>query len=520
VFFAIAVSRMIARHANSAYFAACFALMLFALVANSKESSKVSHRWPTPLETAQFARLSTSDEIAAYLARLHRDYPQARVETIGTSVHGRPLHALILSRSPGADVSTSDRVTVAIVGSQHGTEAAGAESLLFIARDLLAGSLQHVLHGIDVVLIPDANPDGRDHRRRANANGVNLNVDFVALSQPESRALVDVLKRYRPEVVLDVHESAVLKRKSLAKEGYLTDFVVQFEYANNPSIAPALLSFAQREVMPPLIAAVNAAGLPCHRYIGEIRSSRQPITNGGLTLKNLRNRAGIEGALSFLMESRLDPREGKYRTFRNIGERVRKQRVSIEHFLNLIHAKRALALKALAAARPQAQSVPLALDPNYVAAVGHVRVPINLRRISDGKLESIRFADHRTVAVDTSLHLPRAYVVHDHQPELAKLLDRHGIEYHKLDETRSEWAIEFAPNGEKPRAAAVVDRLGERSIHLRALPGDLWVSVDQPRGRLAALVLEPQSTSSLFRMSQYTQLCKPGERLPVYRIPR
>jgi hypothetical protein len=295
---------------------------------------------------------------------------------------------------------------------------------------------------------------------------------------------------------------------------------VQLEYANNPSIAPALATFSRREVLTPWIAAVNAAGLQCHRYIGEIRSTRQPITNGGLTLKNSRNRAGIEGALSFLMETRLDPREGDYPTYRNIGERVRKQRVAIEQFLKLAHSKRAHTLAAVAASRPQAESVPLALDPKYVAAVGHASVPINLRRISDAKLERFQFVDHRAVVVDTPLPLPAAYVVHDHQATLAKLLDRHGIKYHTLDEARTEWAVEFAPDGAKARGAAAVDRLGERLIALRALPGDLWIRMDQPHGRLAALILEPQSTSNLFRMPQYAHLCAQGGSLPVYRIPR
>jgi hypothetical protein len=499
---------------------ACLILIVIVPHAYSKESSKAAERWPTPLESAEFQRLSTPDEVSSYLARLDRGFPQARVKTIGVTVQGRSLQALVLSSEPSADVYTPDRMTVAIVGSQHGTEAAGAESLLFVARDLLTGSLRYVLHDMDVILIPDANPDGREKFQRANANGVNLNVDFVALSQPESRALVYVLRHYRPEVVLDVHESAVLKRKSLAQEGYLTDFVVQFDYANNPSIAPALATFSHREVLEPWIAAVNETGLPCHRYIGEIRSSRQPITNGGLTLKNLRNRAGIEGSLSFLMETRLDPRDGQYRTFRNIGERVRKQRVSIEQFFKLIHANRAEALIAVAAARPQTESAPLALDANYVAAVGHVRVPINLRRIYDGKLESINFVDHRTVAVDTYLPLPAAYVVHDKHPELGKLLDRQGIAYDTLDNVRTEWAVKFAPDRDKVRAAEPIDRLAERSILLRALPGDLWISVDQPRGRLAALIFEPRSTSNVFRMPQYVQLCMPGKPLPVYRIPR
>jgi hypothetical protein len=512
-------SQVTVRQIRWPYLVARIAVLTFTIAANCKESVLASESWPTPLETADFQRLSTPDEISAYLARLDGRFPQARVETIGVTVQGRPLQSLILSEKPGADNSSFGRITVAIVASQHGTEAAGAESLLFVARELLAGSLRHVLNDVDVLLVPDANPDGRQNRRRANANGVNLNVDYIALSQPESRALVYMLRRYRPEVVLDVHESAVLKRQSLAKEGYLTDFVVQCEYANNLSIATALATFSQREVLAPWIAAVNAAGFRCHRYIGEIRGSRQPITNGGLSLKNLRNRAGIEGSLSFLLETRLDPRDGQYPTFRNIGERVRKQRVSIEQFLKLIHAKRAEALAALAASRPQAESVPLALDPKYVAGLGHATVPIDLRRISDGKLETVDFVDHRTVAVDAYLPLPAAYVVHDKHAEFAKLLDRQGITYDTLDQVRTEWAIEFAPDRAKSRAAASIDRLGERTVRFRALPGDLWIRVDQPRGRFAALIFEPRSTSSLFRMPPYLQLCTPGKALPVYRVP-
>ena len=52
----------------------------------------------TPLEAAEFKRLSAADEVAVYLARLDREFDEARVETIGTSVEGRPILALVLSQ--------------------------------------------------------------------------------------------------------------------------------------------------------------------------------------------------------------------------------------------------------------------------------------------------------------------------------------------------------------------------------------------------------------------------------------
>src|SRR5687768_9380251 len=70
----------------------------------------------TPLEVAKYGRLSTSAEISAYLNRLARMYPQARVDTLGATVQGRPIEALLLTAVPGADVTTHDRLTIEIVG--------------------------------------------------------------------------------------------------------------------------------------------------------------------------------------------------------------------------------------------------------------------------------------------------------------------------------------------------------------------------------------------------------------------
>ncbi|MEX2093264.1 MAG: DUF2817 domain-containing protein [Pirellulales bacterium] len=506
------------------------AVMLFVSLAHGEEPP------PTPLEAANYNRLSTSAEISAYLAELARTYPQARVETIGTSVLGRPIEALVLTGAAGADVAKSDRVTVEIIGAQHGMEGAGAESLLFVARELLAGTLRYVLDDVDVVLVPNSNPDGLEIGKRVNANRVNLNTDFVALTQPESRALVAALDRFRPEVALDVHESAVLKKQSLAREGYMTDFKAQFEIANNPNIVPSLRAFSLNDVLTPWIAGVDAAGLNAHRYFGEITSSRQAVTNGGLSLQNLRNRTGIEGTLAFLMETRLDPKGGVYPTFRNIGVRVAMQRISIERFLAVVYERRAAVLAAVAKARRQAASAPLALDVRYIADRGDPPVAIELRRIADGELERINFADSRTVAAGSPLRMPAAYVVRAHQAELGALLDRQGIRYRTLDAPRKVRAVEFiagppavasdATPGATPTAMigaipnATLDQARERGVRVQARPGDLWIDLDQPRGRLAALLLEPRSKSSLFRTPEYSRLVAAGKVMPIYRVPR
>jgi hypothetical protein len=48
----------------------------------------------------------------------------------------------------------------------------------------------------------------------------------------------------------------------------------------------------------------------------------------------------------------------------------------------------------------------------------------------------------------------------------------------------------------------------------------LWIDLNQPRGRFAALILEPRSDSSLFRSAAFGHLVDAGESLPVSRVPR
>jgi len=265
----------------------------------------------TTLEKSNYTQLTSSEEILQFLDTLSQRNPgNTEMSILGASAKGKPLGALLISQKPGhfnQKLSSPSRLTVMLVGSQHGSEPSGAEALLLLSRDILEGALRHYLSVADFIVIPDSNPDGRTANRRVNGNGVNLSTNYDLLTEPECRALVDALYRWQPEVILDIHESAVLKKQSLGREGFLTDVEAQFEAANNPNVDSGIRTFTYERFLPELVAAVSAKGLPCQRYIGEITSVNQVITHAGLSLRNLRNRAGMAGCFSFLLENKLDP---------------------------------------------------------------------------------------------------------------------------------------------------------------------------------------------------------------------
>lgn len=455
---------------------------------------------PTPLEAQGYTRISSSAELSDYMHVLAANDPRARIEIIGHSVQGRPIEALIFS----ARQRTSYRpLKMLLVGSQHGaSEPATGEALIAVARDLSLAARPNVLDSIEVILIPNANPDGRDLGRRKNANGVNINVDFVAMTQPETRALKAALIRLQPDVILDSHESAVLKRQSLAREGYMTDFNAQFESANHPATPSALLRLAYRELLPELIRRVSAKDLPANRYIGEIISIKQPITNGGLSLKNFRNMAGVSGRLSFLVETKLDNTDYAYPSYRNIKERLNRQLLCIQTFIDVIHEHQDAILMQMNAAHPSPSLETISLRARYVADPEHPYQQIPLRRLDTGEIEILTFADHDRVEPAYVTPLPRALAITDHLPEMARLLDSQFILYTRLQSPQTVTAeINRYAWAKNPLDGALLLTSTSRQIHLK--PGALQVDLSQPQGRVAMLLLDPRSSSTVFMHPEY-----------------
>lgn len=468
----------------------------------------------TPIERLHYQRISHAAEISADLDALVAASPLAHKEVLGMSVQQRPLEALLLStaRPPAR------HPRVMLVGSQHGAaEPAGGEAMLRLARQLLSGDLRAVLNDIDVVLVPDANPDGRDHGHRSNGAKVNLNTDFVKLSQPESQALVAALERYQPMAVLDVHESAVLKRQTLAREGYLTDFDAQFEAANHPAIPAVLRDLGQQTLLPALIASVREGGLPAQRYIGEITSIHQGISNGGLTLRNFRNLAGMGGAASFLVETKLDSRDDPWPTWRNIEVRVGRSLMCQRAFLELMHRQRQAIQDAVTAARVAAQKEALTLRAVYALDHEHPVVDITLRRIADHQLETLHFADHRRVVSSDAIAMPATYVIRAPSDALRAALERHGIHYERQSQGFEVPVVaeRFAPP-EHPNGRAQL--LSATDKFITTVPGALLIDLVQSRGRLVPLLLDPRSTSSLFRLPEFAAQVVAGEEFGVYRV--
>jgi len=504
--------------------AVCIALLLI--------SCHSSRRKPilTALEQSGYAQLTGSSEIRSFLAELAESNETAERINIARTALGSPVEALLVSSEMSlfrTGLPTLGKITIMLVGSQHGTEPSGAEALLLLSREIIQGELKAYLEDMNFIFIPNGNPDGRDLHRRVNSNGVNLSTNFTILSEQESRGLMDVLYRWKPEVVLDVHESAVLKKKSLATQGYLIDFQAQFEAANNPNVDTRIRAFSFQRLLPAIITMVNVKGLPAQRYIGEITDIHQPVTHGGLSLRNLRNMAGMLGSFSFLLENRLDPTSGSYPTPRNIGVRVSKQHLCITTLLQCCRIYRAdimrLSRNARMSWKNQSQQEPLYLHYAYVSDQSQPKITLPLRKLETGELVKQTFEYHGNVVCHKPLTLPTAYVIAAHHEIMKDFFDRHHIEY-QIGDQPVDVSVEIlhvvsgnrAINGARGGRDSLT--LTKRAATYTLRQGDLIVSLAQPARRLIPLFLELESVSSMFRTESYAHLVKEHHDFFVYRV--
>ena len=186
---------------------------------------------------------------------------RVRTETWGQTTERRPIRVLIISDPANlakldqiragmaelADPRKTSPARAAAIAAQspavavfnysvHGDEPAGFEAAMQVAYQLLASDepqTLEILKNVVLVLNPSANPDGHerfaawynsvgigaDHpwafeqiepwsiTGRYNHYRFDMNRDLLAASQPEVRAMMDGIMRWRPQVFVDHHST-------------------------------------------------------------------------------------------------------------------------------------------------------------------------------------------------------------------------------------------------------------------------------------------------------------------------
>ena len=501
----------------------------------------------TPAERCAFRCAATYAEAVAFVDTLAA-VSALRVGTFGRSSEGRALPLAVW----GADGATaqavlqSGKTRVLILGSIHGGEVAGTDAMLAMLRDLAAGAHAEWADSLVVMVAPVYNADGHAATalgnrpfqdgpaegmgRRPNAQGLDLNRDFMKLASPEARALVALVRDADPHVVLDLHTT----------NGTHMGYHLTYAPGLSPNTPAAIDADLRDRWLPAVSDALLASDdVATYHYgnvpgaFGEEAAAPRAWYSFSPQPRFSTNYAGVRGRYAILSEAY------SYAPFQ---ERVEVSRRFTEEILNRAWAEASLVRQRAADAdRQSAVGEAVALRATWDALpepveillgrVDTLRHPVSgepfLRRRPVRTPETmpafVRFAPTETTTA------PAAYVVHlEAQDVVRPLLEAHGIRYETAfvwGRDRQRFRVDRVSVAERPfqgaRARDVFGAWepvpGESGPPPRLAPA-LIVPVDQPLGRLAVMLLEPRSDDGVFAWGLLPDDAYAGVA-PIERIP-
>lgn len=125
------------------------------------------------------------------------------ITVLGKSVLGKPIYSL--------QTGTGD-FKLLLWSQMHGNESTTTKALfdLFNFLDSDSELVKQWKTKFTFLFVPMLNPDGAEKYTRENANQIDLNRDFLNLSQPESRLLLETFQSFKPDFCFNLHDQRTI----------------------------------------------------------------------------------------------------------------------------------------------------------------------------------------------------------------------------------------------------------------------------------------------------------------------
>ncbi|WP_152363414.1 M14 family zinc carboxypeptidase [Microlunatus speluncae] len=253
---------------------------------------------PTPFEKSDGAAWTTHPQSLRYYRSLAAASDRVAVQNIGKTIEGRPVQLVAVGAPAPKSVKEAAAGSVAMfVCSVHGDEPSGREACLQLDRDLALSTDANVIRFLEqtTVLFVNANPDGWVADTRGNADGTDVNRDYLAGATPEGQAVLKAIRDWKPDTLNDLHEYG-------PREHYDTDLL--HLWPRNRNVDPGTYALAKQMSNDYASAQVTSLGYTSGVY-GQLIKDGEPYLQvaGDGQGRILRNYAGLVNVVGMLSET-------------------------------------------------------------------------------------------------------------------------------------------------------------------------------------------------------------------------
>lgn len=215
----------------------------------------------TTAEASDYKSTSTYADVVTFMKAVADAAPSlVHYTTYGMTSEQRAMPLAVvgtdLKDAGPAAVRASGKLRVHIQANIHAGEVEGKESAQILLRELAMGKHDDWLKSMVFLITPIFNADGNEafsltnrqrqngpingEGTRQNAQGININRDFMKLESPEAQAFVKLWIDYDPEVGFDLHTS----------DGSTHGYYLTYAPPLNPDTNDAIMSIMKDEWFP------------------------------------------------------------------------------------------------------------------------------------------------------------------------------------------------------------------------------------------------------------------------------
>ncbi len=499
----------------------------------------------TVAERSEYRETSRHAEVLDFITGLEESARHVRRLDFGTTVEGRPLAAVVVSESAvtkASDVRATGKLVVLLLGNIHAGECDGKEALLALARDLALHPDDPILKQLVLVIVPNFNADGNERMaannrpgqigpdlmgRRENAQGLDLNRDFIKLETPEVAALVRLMIQWNPHVFIDCHTT----------NGSRHRYALTFSSPHNLAAAEDPRRFTDEVMLPEVMRRLEAKGTSTFFY-GNFDREHSRWTSYGHEPRYGTEYVALHGRISILAESysyipykdRIDATGSFVREClayltehaKEVAETVDQAAKQTVNTGTTANARDRVAIGAKLVARPNKALVKgYETDSPRVSVAGGT--PNSPRAGDKPKDFTVEHVDRCEATLE--VERPFAYLLPFDQSRVADRLLQHGITIEQLAGPASS-EVEILRVEKLDTAATPFNRHRLRTAQVstrreqRELPAQSFiVRTAQPPGNLAVYLLEPASDDGLVTWNFFDSQLRAGGDAPVLRLP-